>query len=51
MTSGSAGYDLTPSHEVSCRRFAGGGLFRLFVGIEEPADLCRDLEQALSALV
>jgi methionine-gamma-lyase len=42
---------LTPTQEVSYREFAGEGIFRLSVGIEDPADLCRDLEQALSALV
>lgn len=41
---------LTPTQEVSYREFAGEGIFRLFVGIENPADLCRDLEQALAYL-
>ena len=30
------------------RAFAGDGLFRLSVGLEDPDDLCRDLEWALS---
>lgn len=30
------------------RAFAGDGLFRLSVGMEDPDDLCRDLERALS---
>jgi cystathionine beta-lyase/cystathionine gamma-synthase len=30
------------------RAFAGDGIFRLSVGIEDPADLCGDLEHALS---
>lgn len=30
------------------RAFAGDGIFRLSVGIEDPIDLCRDLEQALA---
>lgn len=41
---------LTPAQECSYRQFAGDGIFRLSVGIEEPLDLCRDLEQALSFL-
>ncbi len=31
----------------SYRALAGDGLFRLSVGLEDPADLCRDLEQAM----
>ncbi len=29
------------------RAFAGDGIFRISVGIEDPDDLCADLEQAL----
>jgi|GEM_PF-1877089 len=29
------------------RAYAGDGIFRLSVGIEDPQDLCADLEQAL----
>jgi len=29
------------------RAYAGDGVFRLSVGIEDPQDLCADLEQAL----
>jgi methionine-gamma-lyase len=43
-------FALTPAQEASYRLFAGDGIFRLSVGIEEPADLCNDLDQALSAL-
>jgi len=41
-------FPLTPAQEISYRQFAGNGIFRLSVGIEDPDDLCRDLEQALS---
>jgi len=44
-------FRLTLDQEASYRQFAGDGIFRLSVGIEEPADLCRDLEQALSHLL
>ena len=33
----------------SYRAFAGDGIFRLSVGLEDPEDLCRDLDRALSA--
>jgi methionine-gamma-lyase len=29
------------------RQFAGDGIFRLSVGLEDPEDLCADLDQAL----
>lgn len=35
---------------TSYREFAGEGIFRLSVGIEDPEDLCNDLEQALLAI-
>ncbi len=31
----------------SYRRFAGDGIFRLSVGLEDPADLCEDLDRVL----
>ena len=34
---------------ASYRAFAGDGVFRLSVGLEDAQDLCRDLDQALSA--
>jgi methionine-gamma-lyase len=46
----STSFPLTPAQEASYREFAGDGIFRLSVGIEDPADLCRDLGQALSQL-
>ena len=30
------------------RAFAGDGIFRLSVGLEDPADICRDLDRALA---
>jgi methionine-gamma-lyase len=38
----------TPEQLDSWRHFAGDGIFRLSVGLEDAADLIRDLEQALS---
>ena len=43
-------FKLTPEQEVSYRAFAGEGIFRLSVGIEDPRDLCDDLEQALEEI-
>jgi methionine-gamma-lyase len=43
-------FALDREQEASYRRYAGDGLFRLSVGLEDPADLCRDLDQALSAV-
>jgi methionine-gamma-lyase len=40
-------FQLTQLQKDSYRQYAGDGIFRLSVGIEEPEDLCRDLEQAL----
>ncbi|HEY6009191.1 MAG TPA: PLP-dependent transferase, partial [Geobacteraceae bacterium] len=41
-------FHLTPAQLTSYREFAGDGIFRLSVGIEDPDDLCRDLDQALA---
>ena len=41
-------FKLTPAQEASYRAFAGDGIFRLSIGIEDPEDLCRDLGQALT---
>jgi methionine-gamma-lyase len=43
-------FHLTPTQEASYRDYAGDGIFRLSVGIEDPVDLCADLEQSLAAL-
>ena len=43
-------FKLSASQLRSYREFAGDGIFRLSVGIEDPVDLCNDLEQALSAI-
>ena len=43
-------FKLTPAQERSYREYAGDGVFRFSVGIEDPDDLCEDLEQALSYL-
>ena len=38
---------MTAEQEASYRAYAGDGLFRLSVGLEDPEDLIADLEQAL----
>ncbi|GLI39458.1 PLP-dependent aspartate aminotransferase family protein [Geobacter hydrogenophilus] len=41
-------FHLTPEQRASYREFAGEGIFRFSVGIEDSDDLCRDLDQALA---
>lgn len=43
-------FHLTPEQERSYRAFAGDGVFRFSVGLEDPADLIADLDQALAPL-
>jgi methionine-gamma-lyase len=43
-------FRLTPEQEASYRAFAGDGVFRLSVGLEDPADLIADLDHALQPL-
>jgi methionine-gamma-lyase len=43
-------FHLTSEQESSYREFAGDGVFRLSVGLEDPADLIADLDNALSPL-
>jgi methionine-gamma-lyase len=43
-------FHLTPQQEMSYRAFAGDGLFRLSIGLEDPADLIADLDNALAPL-
>lgn len=43
-------FHLTPRQIDSYRAFAGDGIFRLSVGIENPDDLCADLDQALTQI-
>jgi len=43
-------FHLTPEQEASYRAFAGDGIFRVSVGLEDPADLIADLDQALAPL-
>jgi cystathionine beta-lyase/cystathionine gamma-synthase len=40
-------FRLTPGQRESYREYAGDGIFRLSVGIEDGADLCEDLDRAL----
>ncbi len=41
-------FKLTPAQRASYHAFAGEGIFRLSVGLETPADLIADLDQALA---
>jgi methionine-gamma-lyase len=43
-------FKLNPKQLEAYRDFAGDGIFRVSVGIEDAEDLCYDLNQALSAL-
>lgn len=43
-------FHLTPEQAASYRSFAGSGVFRLSVGLEDPADLIADLDNALEPL-
>ena len=43
-------FKLNEAQERSYREYAGDGVFRFSVGIEDPEDLCADLEQALALL-
>ncbi|WP_232385604.1 trans-sulfuration enzyme family protein [Methanoregula boonei] len=43
-------FKLTPAQEQSFRAFAGDGIFRLSVGLEDPADLIADLAHALDGI-
>lgn len=43
-------FALTEKQEAGYRAFAGDAIFRLSVGIEDPADLCADLDRAFAAL-
>jgi methionine-gamma-lyase len=43
-------FHLTPEQEASYRSFAGNGVFRLSVGLEDAADLIADLDNALEPL-
>jgi methionine-gamma-lyase len=41
-------FHLTPTQEASYRGFAGDGIFRLSVGLEDPADLIADIDKGLA---
>jgi methionine-gamma-lyase len=43
-------FHLNPKQEESYRAFAGKGVFRLSVGLEDPADLIADIDNALAPL-
>lgn len=42
-------FKLTAAQAAGYREFAGEGVFRLSVGLEDAADICADLERVLSA--
>ena len=41
-------FHLTPAQEASYRGFAGDGIFRLSIGLEDPADLIADIDKGLA---
>ncbi|HWQ64851.1 MAG TPA: PLP-dependent transferase, partial [Methanospirillum sp.] len=43
-------FPLTPKQEVAYREYAGDGIFRFSVGLEDPEDIIQDLQQVLSLL-
>jgi methionine-gamma-lyase len=43
-------FHLNPEQEASYREYAGDGVFRLSVGLEDPADLIADIDEALAPL-
>lgn len=43
-------FRLTAEQEASYRHFAGDGVFRFSVGLEDPADIMADLDQALAEI-
>jgi methionine-gamma-lyase len=43
-------FHLTREQEASYREYAGDGVFRLSVGLEDPADLIADIDEALAPL-
>ena len=42
-------FKLDDEHLRRYREFAGDGFFRLSIGLEDPQDLCEDLDRALNA--
>jgi cystathionine beta-lyase/cystathionine gamma-synthase len=42
-------FQLDAEHLRRYHEFAGDGFFRLSIGLEDPQDLCRDLDGALRA--
>lgn len=43
-------FRLDPDHLARYRAFAGDGIFRVSVGLEDPEDLCADLDQVLQTM-
>lgn len=42
-------FQLSDEHFRRFREWAGDGIFRVSIGLEDPADLCADLDQAMRA--
>ncbi|HEY9595076.1 MAG TPA: PLP-dependent aspartate aminotransferase family protein [Spirochaetia bacterium] len=42
-------FAMTPEQEASYRAYAGDGVFRFSVGLEDPADIIADVDRALAA--
>ena len=43
-------FQLSKKELADYRKYAGNGIFRVSVGLEDPEDLCNDLEEALSKI-
>ncbi|MFH1240854.1 MAG: PLP-dependent aspartate aminotransferase family protein [Pseudomonadota bacterium] len=43
-------FKISAGQQESFREFAGDGIFRLSIGLEDPEDLCRDLDRGLAGL-
>jgi len=41
-------FRLDAEHLARYREFAGDGVFRFSMGLEDPEDICADLDQALA---
>jgi len=49
-SSGKRAFRLDEGHLARYREYAGDGLFRVSIGLEDPEDLCADLAACLDAL-
>lgn len=47
----STSFNLSEEQEANYRAYAGDAIYRLSVGIEDPVDLCADLDNALRSII